>query len=191
MNLRATTLQNTAIVIILASVIGTGLSIFVFAINNDVCQFLLPTLCGQEPPETICLKDSTCKSSEDPKSAVYRNFTDIGNEKVRFLEKLVKNPDIQSALKHSNERDGKMSEDIRIQIYIQREKEWITSEELTPLMKSVIYNKVSDFLRDNLEYPSDNFGNFIYGEHILTNIYGGNVAITVRSDNYDQSRDEW
>ena len=192
MNFKAPTLQNTVIVILFASVIGIGVSIFVYSLSCDNCQspiskFLWP----EDSPEKICKTDPRCDLPKINDLAVYRNFTGKGKEKVLFLEQLVKDPIIQNALKHSNEKEGKMSEEIRIQIYIQREKEWTTAKDLTPLMKSIIYNKVSDFLRNNLVTHSDQFGDLIYGEHILTDVYGGNIAITVKSDNYDQSRDDW
>ena len=84
-----------------------------------------------------------------------------------------------------------MSEDIRIQIYLQREKEWTQAVEPTPFMLSIINNDISDSLRDDLVVPSDKFGYVTFGEHILTNIYGANVAVSIKTDNYDQSQDEW
>ena len=193
MNFKATTLQNIAIVIGIASVIGIGVSILAYSISCNNCTIEISIFkWSEDSPEKICKTDhARCDLPKIDDLAVYRNFTDKGKEKVRFLEQLVENPAIQNALKHSNEKDAKMSEEIRVQIYIQREKEWINSQELTPLMTSIIYNKVSDILRDNLITPSHQFGDLRYGEHILTNVYGGNVAITVKSDNYDQSRDDW
>ena len=192
MNFKATTFPNIVIVIVFASVIGIGLSIFAYSISCNDCESAISKFnWSVDSPEEICETDSRCDPLKIDDVAVYRNFTDIGKEKVRFLEQLVKNPLVQNALKHSNENDSTMSDEIRIQIYIQREKEWINSKELTPLMNSIIYNKVSDFLRKNLTTSSSQFGDLIYGEHILTNVYGGNVAITVKSDNYDQSRDDW
>jgi len=193
MNFKTTTLQNTVIVIVLASVLGIGVAFFFYSVScNDCPSEISKFKWSEDSPEEICKADpSSCDLPTSPDLAVNRNFTGTGKEKVRFLEQLVENPEIQNALKHSNEKDRKMSEEIRIQIYIQREKEWINSKELTPLMTSIIYNRVSDFLRDNLITSSSQFGDLTYGEHILTNAYGGNVAITVKSDNYDQSRDDW
>ena len=192
MKFKATALQNIVIVIVLASAIGIGVSFLAYSISCDNCPSEISKFkLSKNSPEETCKTDSSCDLPKIDDLAVYRNFTDKGKEKIRFLEQLVKNSAIQNALKHSNEKDGKISEEIRVQIYIQREKEWINSKELTPLMKSIIYNKVSDFLRDNLITPTNEFGDLIYGEHILTNVYGGNVAITVKSDNYDQSRDDW
>jgi hypothetical protein len=115
----------------------------------------------------------------------------IGHEKVKFLEKLVKKPIIQNALKDSNQKNKKMDEDIRNQINVMREKTWTTSINPTPFMMSIFGNDVADFLRENHVTPHEEFGDVVFGEHILTNIYGPNVAVSVITDNYLQSNDEW
>ena len=58
-------------------------------------------------------------------------------------------------------------------------------------MNSIIENDVSDFLRDNLVIKSEEFGFVTFGEHILTNEFGPNIAVSIKTDNYDQSQDEW
>ena len=118
-------------------------------------------------------------------------YTDIGKEKRDFLLKLVSEPEIQLALKNSNERDSKMSQDIRTQIYLQKEKEWIQAQKNTPFMNSIINNDMSRFLHNNHIIQSDKFGYLSFGEHILTNIYGPNVSVSIKTDNYDQSNDDW
>ena len=118
-------------------------------------------------------------------------FTLIGKEKEEKLREIVNDSIIQQILKSSNEKDSKMSEDIRIQIYLQREKEWTQAVEPTPFMLSIINNDLADSLRDDLVVQSDKFGHVTFGEHILTNIYGANVAVSIKTDNYDQSQDDW
>lgn len=115
----------------------------------------------------------------------------IGHEKVKFLEKLVKESIIQNALKISNQKNEKMDEDIRNQINVMREKTWTTSINPTPFMMSIFENDVADFLRENHVIRSEEFGDVVFGEHILTNIYGPNVAVSVITDNYLQSNDDW
>ena len=115
----------------------------------------------------------------------------IGFEKVAFLEKLVNEPIIQNALKISNQKNEEMDEDIRNQINVMREKTWTTSINPTPFMMSIFENDVADFLRDNHVTSHEEFGDVVFGEHILTNIYGPNVAVSVITDNYLQSNDDW
>jgi len=185
-------ISKVAIVITLATTIGFGISIAAYVVICESCEPLSQIFFGNEVSlKTICSNDPACRFYDSTVAIDGRNFTSIGQEKSRLLQELVHAPIIQKSLKLSNEKDSKISEDIRIQIYIQREKEWINSKELTPLMKSIIYNDVSNFLRDNLIIQSVIFDNVTFGEHILTNIYGGNVAISTRTDNYDQSNDDW
>ena len=141
--------------------------------------------------DEICSKDPRCLPKGNVTDVKKPIYTLIGKEKAKKLEELVQDPMIQQVLKRSNEKDSKMSEDIRIQIYLQREKEWIKALEPTPFMFSIINNDVADFLRDGLIIQSDKFGYVTFGEHILTNIYGANIAVSIKTDNYDQSQDEW
>jgi hypothetical protein len=117
--------------------------------------------------------------------------SEIGFEKVAFLEKLVQEPIIQNALKISNQKNEEMDEGIRNQINVMREKTWTTSINPTPFMMSIFENDVADFLRDKHVTPHEEFGDMVFGEHILTNIHGPNVAVSVITDNYLQSNDDW
>jgi len=119
------------------------------------------------------------------------SLSEIGKYKVAFIQELVREPIIQEALKESIQKDEKMDSDIRTQIKAQREKEWTSAIEPTPFMVSIINNTISDFLRNNLVVQSEEVGDFVFGEHILTNVYGPNVAVTIKTDNYDQSNDNW
>jgi hypothetical protein len=133
---------------------------------------------------TICINATKSTSNSTIASK-------IGHEKVKFLEKLVKESIIQNALKISNQKNENMDEDIRNQINVMREKTWTTSINPTPFMMSIFGNDVADFLRENHVNHSEEFGDVVFGEHILTNIYGPNVAVSVITDNYLQSNDEW
>ena len=142
-------------------------------------------------PEEKCEKSLTICINATKSTFNSTIASEIGHEKVKFLEKLVKEPIIQNALKDSNQKNEKMGEDIRYQINIIREKTWTTSINPTAFMMSIFGNDVADFLRENHVKPSEEFGDVVFGEHILTNIYGPNVAVSVITDNYLQSNDEW
>ena len=154
--------------------------------------------CGEEciplPPPS----PPDCNPEEDPSCIDPLDITTnttiaskIGKEKVAFLTKLVKKPIIQNALKDSNLKDSEMDEDIRTQIYVQREKTWISATTPTPFMMSILNNEVANLLRENHVIGSEEFGDIVFGEHILTNVYGPNVAVSVITDNYLQSNDDW
>jgi len=146
---------------------------------------------GEPSPECIPVNDSRCIDIKHNPPVNTTIASRIGFEKVAFLERLVEKPIIQNALKASNDIDSKMDKDIRNQIFDMREKEWIRSIQPTPFMNSIIDNNIADFLRDNLVNPSEEFGYVVFGEHILTNLYGPNVAVSIKTDNYLQSNDAW
>lgn len=183
--------KTIALILVLASSIGFGVSITAYFLICDDCESFSNIFYENKISiKEICSNDPSCKPLDSATKVDGRNFTPMGKEKVRLLQEMVNEPTIQQALRISNEKDSHISDDIRIQIYIQREKEWENSKELTPFMKSVIYNGVSDFLRNHLIVESE-LDDVKFGEHILTNVYGGNVAISIKTDNYDQSNDDW
>jgi len=183
--------NRVALVIVLSLVVGIGVATGAyFLIICEDCIKVQSTTQKQDSSTAKCDNDSRCIIANVTGS----NSTiasEIGYEKVEFLKKLVDKPIIQNALKSSNQKDSKMKEDIRNQIYNLREKEWTTSEQPTPFMDSIIDNDIADFLRDNLVIRSDEVGDLVFGEHILTNLYGPNVAVSIRTDNYLQSNDDW
>lgn len=179
-----------SIVIILSFVIGFGsATASYFLISNEQFSIILTNYDGLTPEEKCKIFNKCIQESKDPRSP--QVLTSVGKEKIKKLQKLVETPIIQNALKNSNKKDSMMSEKIRLQIYTLREKEWTKSIEETAFMKSIIYNDVSEFLRENHTIISSEFGTLLYGEHILTNIYGANVAVSIKTDNYDQSKDDW
>lgn len=179
-----------AIVVILAFTIGFGISNIAFFVL--LCENCLES--NPQPKTSLlekCEDDSRCINPPVVDGDIEAIGTPVGEEKTKLLQELVRQPIIQNALKIANEHDSKMSEDIRAQIYFQREKEWTSSLKNTPFMNSVIQNDVSDFLRENLVIESKEFGKLTFGEHILTNQWGPNIAVSVKTDNYDQSQDDW
>jgi len=187
--------NRVAILIALSFAVGFGVATGAyFSIFCEDCITVQPKT-TEKDPTTKCLDDPRCifplpceETDSCPDSTI---ASKIGHEKVKFLQELVNTTIIQNALKSSNEKDSKMKEDIRNQIYDLREKEWTRSLQPTPFMNSIIDNDVADFLRNNLVIRSVEVGDVVFGEHILTNLYGPNVAVSIRTDNYLQSNDDW
>jgi len=184
--------NHTSLAIVLSFVIGFGIATIIYFVifyDEDFTSEIV--IHEQVPLKDKCSNDSRCVMINSTDTGIENITTPIGEEKSQLLQDLVRNSIIQNALKNANEKDSKMSDDIRAQIYVQREKEWTSSQKITPFMNSIIDNDVSDFLRDNLVVQSDEFAYVTFGEHILTNMYGPNVAVSIKTDNYDQSQDEW
>jgi hypothetical protein len=177
-----------ALAVVLSFAIGFGIATGAyFAIFCENCLESEPQTNSQDK----CADDPRCIKVPTIDGKIEAIGTPIGEEKSKLLQELVRHPTIQNALKISNQQDSEMSDDIRAQIYFQREKEWTSSLEITPFMNSVIENDVSDFLRENLVIESKEFGKVTFGEHILTNEFGPNIAVSIKTDNYDQSQDDW
>jgi len=176
--------------IIALSLIGFVVAIGTFLLISCEECISIQSLTQKDHAEKKCQEDSRCIEKTD--SIVNTTIaTSVGFEKVVFLEGLVREPIIQNALKNSNQKNSKMNEDIRNQIFFQREKTWTSSLIATPFMTSIIENDIADFLRDNHVIRTEENGDVVFGEHILTNQYGPNVAVSVRTDNYLQSNDDW
>jgi len=163
--------QRIAPIIALSFAVGfgvaTGAYFFIFC---DDCFTPLSIGSVSLPPDMKCDGDLRCIL--DPPSLPPPTFTLIGLSKIDKITEIVNDTIIQQALIESNEEFNKMSPSVREDIIAQREKEWTTAPEPTPFMLSIINNDIADFLRENLVIPSDEFGDIVFGEHILTNIYG-------------------
>jgi len=177
--------------IIALSLVGFVVAIGTFLLISCEECFSIQSLAPKKDPSTIkCQGDHRCINGTI--TIVNTTIaTDVGIEKVKFLQGLVREPIIQNALKISNQKNSEMSEDIRSQIFFQREKTWTSSLEPTPFMTSIIENDIADFLRVNHVIRTEENRDIVFGEHILTNRYGPNVAVSVRTDNYLQSNDDW
>jgi len=182
--------NRVALIIALSFAIGFGAATGVYLIIFCEDCIEIQSKTSKPDPEFKCKNDPSCI---DPEITIINSTiaSRIGLEKITFLNELVNEPIIQNALKTSNYKDSEMDEDIRNQIYVQREKTWTTSINPTPFMMSIFENDVADFLRENHVIRSEEFGDVVFGEHILTNLYGPNVAVSVITDNYLQSNDDW
>jgi len=183
--------SSRAALIIILSLVGFVVAIGTFLlISCEECISIQSLAQKKDLAEKKCIDDPRC--IEGTHSIVNTTIaTNVGKEKVKFLQGLVLEPIIQNVLKISNQKNSEMNEDIRNQIFSQREKTWTSSLEPTPFMTSIIENDIADFLRVNHVIRTEESGDVVFGEHILTNIYGPNVAVSVRTDNYLQSNDDW
>jgi len=165
--------------------VATGAYFIVFC---EDCFSPSTTLVNFSPAEK-CQNDLRC--IEKPPVPPTPEISSMGMIKIGKISEIVNESIIQDALKKSNEEFSIMSDSLRDDMTAQREKEWTTVQKSSPFMISIVNNDVADFLRENLVISSEEYGDVVFGEHILTNIYGPNVAVSIRTDNYDQSNDDW
>ncbi len=58
-------------------------------------------------------------------------------------------------------------------------------------MGTLIENKLSDFLRKYSVVHSEEFGDILFPEILVTNVHGANVAQTIKTSDYDQADEGW
>jgi len=111
--------------------------------------------------------------------------------KIRAALELIEDPDIQNALKDSNEEFAALDDPLAL--INERNDEWVLAEddEVTPFMGTILGNKASTLLQKVLNEDKMKPTDFVYEEIILTNAYGANVALTGKTTDYKQWDEKW
>ncbi len=133
-------------------------------------------------------------SNSDIKDKLLSSDLDLLTFKVTQLQELTENPAVIKAVIDSNAKFRAMGDDDKIETYIvEKDKEWKKTPkgQLSPLMGSLIENNVSKILKQKQKIPTEEFGDVIFAEIIVTNEFGANVAITGRTDDYNQGDEAW
>ena len=111
--------------------------------------------------------------------------------KIEELQTHSKHLLLEKALSASNEEFDKLA---NIKGYIsQKDEEWISApkDEITPFMRELIGNELSDTLKEEfMEFYEKKYGYKAFGEIIVTNKYGANVAQTGKTSDYKQDDEE-
>ena len=101
------------------------------------------------------------------------------------------NPRLSETVIASNQEFEKLD---NIQSYInEKDKEWTSApkKEITPFMKGLIDNKLSQRLRKRIDFYAKKYGYKVFGEVFVTNKHGANVAQTGKTSDYYQADEEW
>ena len=110
--------------------------------------------------------------------------------KILDAQDLLKNELLQEMLTESNQEFYNY-DDLYAEID-KRNYEWeIEGPDPSPFEASLISNKISDLLRDEMQRDSQRETKFVYKEIILTNAYGANVAQTGPTTDYKQWDEQW
>ena len=111
--------------------------------------------------------------------------------KINELQKLSQNQDIINAIIESNNKFSSMDDPDR---YIdEHDIQWIETpkDELSPFMGTILENEIANFLKQKTVISTEDYGDILFPEIIITNAYGANVAITSRTTDYDQADESW
>ena len=111
--------------------------------------------------------------------------------RIENFKEYSKSLPLQYAISKSNQDFERLTD---IQRYIdEKDREWISApkETITPFMKELIDNDVSDFLRAQVGFFNREYKYTIFGEVFVTNKYGANVGQTSKTSDYRQDDEEW
>src|SRR3972149_5172383 len=75
----------------------------------------------------------------------------------------------------------------------EKDHEWTSAsrETITPFMRRLIENDLSETLRKKIGFYNDIYNYMVYGEVFITNKFGANVAQTGKTTDYRQDDEEW
>lgn len=119
------------------------------------------------------------------------NQLDLLAFKIQKMKELAENQDIILAVIDSNKRFVAMEDP---SAYIaQKDAEWLKTpmNSPSPFMSAIIESNLSDLLREKSVIPTDQFGDVLFPEIIITNAYGANVAQSIRTEDYNQADEGW
>jgi len=133
------------------------------------------------------------KVPESVEQEIQKEFSDLDllTFKVTQLQELVLHPEIIQAVIDSNAKFEVM--DDPFQYIIKKDTEWKNQpkNKNSPFMSTLIENPTSKILKTKSIISTEEFGDVLFPEIIVTNQYGANVAITIRTDDYNQGDEVW
>lgn len=116
---------------------------------------------------------------------------DLLTYKVVQLQELTSNSKIIQAVIDSNEEFAAM--DDPQQYILDKDIQWREQpkNKNSPFMNLLIENNISNILKTKSITSHAEFGEVVFPEIIVTNAFGANIAISQRTDDYNQSDEIW
>ncbi|MEK0320705.1 MAG: hypothetical protein QQN61_06405, partial [Nitrosopumilus sp.] len=131
--------------------------------------------------------DDTMKFEFDENNLIKANFADLEN-KVRMLRALANNEIIQNELARSNLEFNELEDPVYL--INQRDSEWKYNPKIvTPFMDSLMNNESALIAKAIIEHDAESLVPLI--SIVITNTYGVNIVITEKTEDYNQSDEQW
>lgn len=111
--------------------------------------------------------------------------------KIELVQVFSRSFAVQQTITESNRAFDALE---KSQAYIsQKDQEWMAAppKDITPFMRDLINNKLSDELRAKTAFLKDKYGYDVFPEIFMTNKYGVNVAQTGKTSDYRQDDEDW
>jgi len=112
-------------------------------------------------------------------------------ERINHFNEFIVSKYVRDILTQANMDYEKMD---NVQGFInEKDREWKSSpgKTITPFMKKLIENELSDSIRKKVDFYNAEHKYKIYGEVFLTNKFGANVAQTGKTSDFRQDDEEW
>jgi len=111
--------------------------------------------------------------------------------KIRQAQEITTNPQVVQFVKSSNQEFASMYNSRSI--IDERDKTWTATDwkEITPFMKELIENDISNLLREEMIFRDGEPWDLQAMEMILTNEFGVNIAQTGKTTDYKQDDELW
>ena len=165
---------------------------FLGALQYLIDHELLLTSSSSKPTDAELAKEAQ-EIPINEETNVEKSFSsvDLMTFKVQQLQEIVSHPDIVKAIQNSNAEFSQM--DDPTQFITEKDEQWKSQpkNQNSPFMNSLIENRVANILKTKSVIPTEEFGDVLFPEIIVTNAYGANVAITSRTDDYNQGDEVW
>ena len=164
------------------------LSAIQFLLDNDILQD--STLKLEETTDEEIKSDDISTQIESTEPKISTNL-DLNAFKVVQLQELAKDPLIVQAIIDSNAKFAAMNDPH--QYIVEKDLKWKNQpkNENSPFMNSIAENNISEILKSKSILSTEEFGDVLFPEIFITNEYGANVAMTIRTEDFNQSDEPW
>ena len=154
-------------------------------------EILLDSSVSKPTDASIAKKSQDIETQEEIETLDPVSDLDLLTFKVVQLQELATHPKVIQAIIDSNEEFSEM--DDPQQYIIDKDAEWKKQpkNKNSPFMYLLMENKIANILKTKSVISTEEFGNVLFPEIIVTNAYGANVAITSRTDDYNQGDEFW
>lgn len=163
-----------------------------FLIDNDILKVSDPAQTVLVPTQDIPNLDTIeIPVNENSKDKVVNTDLDLLQFKILQMQELAENPDVIQAVIDSNAKFDEMED---VYTYMdEKDAEWKNQPENqnSPFMNLLIENSLANFLKTKSVITTEEYGDVLFPEIIVTNEFGANVAITIRTSDYRQSDEGW
>ncbi|MBN1786863.1 MAG: HAMP domain-containing protein [Sedimentisphaerales bacterium] len=137
------------------------------------------------------LQDSIGKSSATLVDNILGHIDRTIYRRLEAFQEYSRDAEIIQSAQESNKEFEKLPD---IQAYItEKDQQWtsVPRGQVTGFMQEITSCKISEKLRNKVEFYENKYGYKVFGEIFITNKYGANIAQTRKTSDYYQADEQW